>query len=182
MLVMYCVLRDIFPKLHTHCIIDITGEATEFGIVENNLLIENISIPYGSNSFIAEIMEKTGKPVSDILTSIETYDDGTTTQSKDFEAEIEIYRNHIKDAMNRILERRMIPSNIIFTAHPPYDSFFKHVIEETINASLQKDATLMKVEYSLIDEVNETAQKDVYLALAARFFHKLHGCGELEVE
>ncbi len=178
MLVMYCVLRDIFPRMPSLCIIDVTGEATEFGIVENNLLIENTFIQYGSTSFIRDIIDTTDKPLSDIESTMRAYGDETLLSSPDFVTHMELYEKKIEEAIQNILERRAFPSQVVITAHQSCEKIFKKMIENAIKKVTGKESSILSIEPTLVNEIFHEAEPDVYLALGARFFHKLHGCGE----
>jgi cell division ATPase FtsA len=138
MLIMYCVMRDFFPRLQSLCIINITGEATEFGIIENNLLIENTFVPYGSTTFVREIMEATGKPSSDIITNLQAHDDDSPLVEPDFSDQVESYKAKILEAVTHIRTRRIFPSDVIITAHQPYEPIFKHMIEQALENELSK--------------------------------------------
>lgn len=179
MLIMYCVMRDLFPRVHSLCIINVTGEAIEFGIIENNLLIENTFVPYGSSTFVRDIMEQTGKPSSDILSTLEAHGDDTALEEPDFSEQIASYKEKITEAVNGILTRRIFPTDVIITASRPYEPLFKKVIEQTLESTLEKKVSVITVPRKVIEEISHGSGDDVYLALAARFFHKLHGCGEV---
>ena len=179
MLIMYCVMRDLFPRVNSLCIINVTGEATEFGIVENNLLIENTFVPFGSTTFVRDIMEHTGKPSSDILSTLEAHGDDTALEEPDFSEQIASYKEKITEAVNTILTRRIFPTDIIITAPRPYEPLFKKIIEGALESALEKKVSVITVPSKVIEEISHGSGDDVYLALAARFFHKLHGCGEV---
>jgi cell division ATPase FtsA len=180
MLVMYCVSRELFKTIPSRCLIDVTGEATEFGIVENNLLIENTFIPYGSNRFVRDVMAHTGKPVSDINTHIKEFGSTAGISYADLDNDIEEYIVHMEEILNAILARRVLPKEIILTTHKPYTKLFTHIIQTALSRVTESKTRIITIEQVVIDEVtSETVATDVYLALGARFFHKLHGCGEL---
>lgn len=176
MLIMYCILRDVLPKLHSVCIIDVTSEATEFGIVEHNLLTENLFIPYGSSSFIRNVAEETGKPLSDIQALIEH---DIEASESELQPEIEVYTKHIQKALDDLLSRRIIPSDVIITAERAYHPFFKRVLERAISSANFGTVRVIALDEKIITEIDTESVADVYLALGARFFHKLHGCGEM---
>ncbi len=182
MLIMYCVMRDIFPRLNTMCIVDITGEATEFAIVENGLLIENTSIPTGSNTFIREIMETTGKPAADIQSHMSLVGKDAHLNTAEFGDHIDAYKKQIIETITTLLEHRAIPADIIITAHRPFEQFFAPIIENAFKETLHNEPHILSIRQSIVDEISDGAGDDVYLALGARFFHKLHGCGELHYE
>ena len=182
MLVMYCVMREIFPRLNTMCIVDITGEATEFAIVENGLLIENTSISIGSNTFIREVMETTGKPAADIQSHMSLVGTDAHLSTTEFAPHIDAYKNQIIQTITGLLEHRAIPADIVVTAHRPFEHFFAPIIENAFKETLHNEPHTLSIRQNIIDEISQGGGDDVYLALGARFFHKLHGCGELHYE
>ena len=178
MLVLYCVIRDIFPKLQSVCIIDVTSEATEFGIVEHNLLTENISIPFGSHTVKREDAESTDRPLVEIESEIAEY----TPNSALPESLIlvrERYEKHVEEALTDLLTRRMIPGDIIITAQKKDYQFFKEALENALKRICAQNVRIISIEDQIVREVSGNTEPDTYLALGARFFHKLHGCGEI---
>ncbi len=174
---MYCVIRDIFPKMQNYAIIDVTGEATECAIVENSILIENTHMSQGSNSFVRNIIQKTNRPVPDIQTHLRAYGD-QETESVEFTEEIESYKKDIVGVVNRIREQRLFPPEIIVTAHHPYTTFFARIITDAVTQALETKPSVHTVAALLTDANQKENEEDVYLALIARFFHKVHRCGE----
>lgn len=51
----FSAIRDIFPTEKNFFFLDITGEATDVSLVNNDLLIGTVSFPHGKNFFIREI-------------------------------------------------------------------------------------------------------------------------------
>ena len=181
MLIMYCVLRDIFYRVHSLCIVDVTGEATEIAIVEHNVLVENLSIPTGSNTFIRDVMEKTGKPATDIQSCM-AHDADAALDTTVLHENKSTYEEEVKNTLLEILERRTLPKDIIVTVHNHklYGQFFTPIVESAYASVIGKKPHILKLKDAIMDEVIGNSAADEYLALSARFFHKLHGCGELE--
>jgi len=176
-LAMYCVVREIFPRLTNYAIFDVTGEVTECAIVENNSFVENTYISSGSISFVRELMQKTGRPLGDIQTNLSAYEEGDGVPDE-FVENIKMYEEKVKEMIVRTLKQRIFPSHIIVTAHRPYTDFFARIIKNAIENTITDEPTLFFIEPSLIDSVLEGTGEDAYLALYARFFHKVHSCGE----
>jgi hypothetical protein len=174
MLVMYSVVRDLFPRVHSFCIINVTAEATEFGIVEDDVLMENSFVLKGTNAFVQGIMERSERPLADIQSSMRSFGKDGIPEDADLLAESLLYKKSVSEGIESILERRAIPNRFIITAHEPYKSYFREMIGESLRATLTKKPDLLAMDEHLINEISHGAGEDVYLALAARFFHKLH--------
>lgn len=182
MLIMYCVMRDIFPSFRSLCIVDVTAEAMEFGVVENNLLIENTFISFGSSSFVRELMETSSKPANDILTILREIDNDTFEADAKMKALIQTYTKHVETALHDILTRRSLPSDFILTAQNPYEKLFAQILKSALTKVKSAEVRVIIIDESIMTEISTSAYPDVYLALAARFFHKLHGCGEMKTD
>ncbi len=184
MLVIYCVLRDIFPKMHSVCIIDITEEATEFGIIENNLLVENSFIQFGQETLIRQISKETGRPIIDITTDIQDIVSRSPINLDSFKDQIELFEEKLREKITEILERRSLPENIILTSNTASVLFFKGILENTISKCTNTVCAITIIEPTLINKIAyeiDDIRKDIYLSLAARFFHKLNGCAEMDI-
>ena len=180
MLIMYCVMRDIFPRINSMCIINITAESTEFAVVEKGLLIENASTPTGSTTFVRNVMETTNKPSADVQSHMSHVGDDSHLTTADFEPHTTEYVNKLTELIVHIMSHRAIPSNIIITAHKPFEHFFVPLIGQAFERALHTQPHILSIREGMIKEISDGADEDVYLALAARFFHKLHTCGELD--
>lgn len=178
MLVMFCVMRDVFPRLDSLCIVDITAESTECAIVEKGLLIENDALPIGSSTFIRNVMASTNKPSADIQSHMSFVGDDAHLDSSDFEEHIQEYEQKLTDLITHIMSKRTIPSEIILTTHKPFEQFFSPIIARVFKRALEREPHIISIKSEVVKEISEGADEDVYLALAARFFHKVHGCGE----
>ncbi len=185
MLVMYCVLRDIFPDIHSTCIIDVTGEATEFGIVENDLLIDNAHIPFGTNTLLRMLSEQSGRPVADVRTSVVECSSQGTLELKEFEPFTSAYSKHVEAHIDAILKNRPLPEHIVLISDTQFTEIFKTILESALQKVTGKPYAVSILDTHIMEEVggkNELKKNDIYLTVAARFFHKLHGCAEISVE
>ncbi len=172
-LAMYCVIREIFPHIASYTIIDVTGEATECALIQNGTLTENAFIPYGSISLTRDLLKKTKRPLGDIQTHLRAYGDGEINET-DFVEDISSYKTQVRALIARMREHILFPTNVVITAYRPYSSLFSRVITTAITEELNKPPTVHAIEASLIDTVSGSVGDDVYLALYARFFHKVH--------
>lgn len=179
-IVMFYVIRDIFKNVNSMCIINITGEATEFGIAEHGILIENTHLAYGSNSFVREIMQATNKPQSDVLSAMHAYLEDTHTSTNEIEKYIDAYSNRVADSLRKILERRLIPKEIFIAVHGPHEKLFREVITSAFKKVFAVEKHIILIEPNIIDHIVEGKTDDIYLSLGARFFHMSHIFGNTE--
>ncbi len=176
-LALYCVVREIFPRMTNYAIIDVTGETTECALIQNGALTENTFIPYGSVSLTRELLKKTKRPLGDIQTNLRAYGDREINETN-FPEILSEYETHIRSCVAKIHEHIFFPTNIIITAHRPYTSLFSRIIAHAITEELAKPPTIHTLESSIIKSISGEVADDVYLALYAQFFHKVHSSHE----
>ena len=184
MLVAYCVLRDLFPKSHSMCIIDITGEVTEFGIIENNLLVENSFIQQGCNALLRDVSKSSGKPITDIRTSLYEAEKHNTFDLKMYESFSASYTESVQKQLTEILTQRSLPDHIIVTTNQPFAHYFKILLEKIISEIIHSEVSITILDNDTIQSLSETHDSydtDIYLSLSARFFHKVNGCAEIDI-
>lgn len=175
----YCVLRDLYPKTPAFTIIDVASETTEIGIVENNLLVENTHIEAGTSSFVRSVAETTGSPESDVESIIAGAGKNHRIDQDELQSEARAYIETVSTSLTTASEHRSLPHELVVTARPPYTKFFKDMLNEAFQTAAGTEPHVITLEHSLLHEVIPGVIPDTHLALDARFFHKLHGCGEL---
>lgn len=181
MLVMYCVLRDVLPKMHEACIINVTEYVTEFGIIEHDLLMSNASINAGT----AGVAEKMGRPEADIRSTLMEQNATTPFPVEVYEAFVSAYSVQLLEHLNNQLTQRILPATVILSAPAPYAQLFKEMISKVLKDLSPYTHTILLVEPPLLIDPTTTVSAgmdDVYLAASIRFFHKLHGCIEIQFE
>lgn len=179
MLIMYCVLRDLLPKLTSLCIIDITGEAIEFGVVHNGVLVENHSAPIGSRTFVREAAELTKRPTADVLSMVVDCTHEKIDESP-LKLIIETYIERYAEALKEAMKNTVIPDDVILTTRRGFEPLAKYMLTEAFKRVTKTKHRIRTLEPKIVDEITKGTGDDVYLALETRFFHKLHGCGEID--
>ncbi len=180
MLVTYCVLRDLFPKTEALCIVDTTGEATEIAVVERHTLIENISMPMGVNTLIRSIMETTKKPATDIQSVIELHEDGSRDIEPEYRSCTDSYVDNLTRTLGVIFEKKQLPKNVVFLTQRKHNGFFVPLVTKSFEQTLSVKPHFLNVQNKLSLHTDSSVGEDLYLKLSARFFHKMHGCGEFD--
>ncbi len=182
MLVSYCVLRDAYPEINTFCIVSITGETTEFGIVENGTLIRSIFAPYGINTLVNSICESKNSTQADALSMLRAFesnelDEKTKTQINTY---LTGYFETIQSSITSELEHDHIPKMIILMTDALIENILKQNLLKAIHDFTKEDHVVTIAGPSITVGDTSDSDPDTYLGVAGRFFHKLHGCGEID--
>ena len=183
MLMTFCVLRDLLPKTSTATIVHITEETTEFGVIENNTLVACDYVPYGSSTCIRELALETQKTQADILARLQAFSENKLSQKNqsDIESHMKKYSDAISDMIKKLSRNGKLSKTLIFTSHTHIPDAFKNELTRIVEEITNNTTTLLSVDGTLFPELLESSKPDVYFSIISRFFHKLHGCGEMNV-
>ena len=182
MLVMYCVLRDLFPNTDDMTIVDVTGETTEIGVINDGILSETIHAPYGSNTLLRHVVGKLNVPLSEAITLVRGYGEGTLSDDKNPEVRdaLSAYQETLGKAIQELTIDKSIPSTMIVTALPEVEPLFRLVVPETANKVTGMQYKIIQIKQQILNEIALENNHDTFISVSSRFFHKLHGCGEIE--
>jgi hypothetical protein len=183
MLTAYCVLREHYSDTESLCLVSATGETLEFGITDSGTLIESVHIPLGSHVLVRSIMEKTKKTAADVLSLIALY----TDEHLDGEAKQELdpfvtaYTESLSKKLTELFSGKRLPKKIILLTDPLLTPFYAKLLAPLLQDLSTQCEELTYLEDSFTNEISYNNASDLHLSLMARFFHKLHGCGEISL-
>jgi hypothetical protein len=182
MLVIYCVLRDLFPRTESLCIVDVTGESTEIGVVQNGILTETVHAPYGSNTLLRHIAEKADVTPREAVALLRGYTDQTLSETKHGEVQklLEGYSASVGVVFDELHRGKTIPTTLAITGTPELEALFASLIPQIATDSTKRSFKIIKIKKGTLDEIAVHENEDIFISIAARFFHKLHGCGEID--
>ncbi|MCD5381792.1 MAG: hypothetical protein LR017_00570 [Candidatus Pacebacteria bacterium] len=183
MLVAYCVMRDLFSEMPSFCIVDITSESTEIGIVEVGVLRETSHVPTGSHTLVRAVQEQTKGTHDDAVSLLRSHAEGTLAPSNMsvIKKALATYTESVGTVFDSLQKSRRIPLTMIVTADPELETLFSTLLPTTMESRSKSTYTALELRAALLQETAQTQNPDIFIALSSRFFHKLHGCGDLEM-
>jgi hypothetical protein len=182
LLVLYCVLRDLFPKTESLCIINVAPEATEFGIVEGGTLIESTTIPFGTSELVRQLTGSLKKTEIEIGSLLTLYESGSLekTLREQLDKEFKFFAKKFEESMSEHFVTRRFPKTAFLLAPEPYSELFVTELTPFIRDVFHADQTLLTINTETLKEISFHESNDPYLSITSRFFHKLHACGEID--
>ena len=88
------------------------------------------------------------------------------------------YLSYVEEKLQDISTRRQIHHDIVITCQEPYQTLFVNTLHKSFKHLLGKDVRIMTIRPDLVSNSLKGSNPDIYIALSARFFHKLQACGE----
>jgi len=185
-LVFYCVLRDLYPRTKNFLLVHISGEATEIAFIGKQVLFETRTVPHGRFTLLREIAQKLHGLPEEMYEHLDLYRSGNATKTRTAAIAkiLDDYTEEVNETLKKLSARYVIPKTVFLSTEPRlqglYSDIFKHIREDDTNVR-EFDVVPLGSETSedLADFVSD-AEKDLFLSILGRFFHKLHGCTEIE--
>jgi Tfp pilus assembly PilM family ATPase len=119
---LHCVVRDIFKNAFDSCLVNITYEATEIGIVRDGTLQYATHTPFGSFSLAREIADITSVPLLEAFQSLHNetpyafMQNLPESQKAEVEKVIEAYTARVADLFHETGDDLSIPKQIFLHA------------------------------------------------------------------
>lgn len=181
MYVFYLTLRNLRPNTSEICLIDVTGEATEVGIVRDDVLQHTTHTPNGIFSLARSIATATGVPKEEAYSYLK--DDPDTLEERlpskvklKVNEMIQEYSQLVSDMFERTGDKLSIPKTIFLHTDPRTEDFFISQLEKATLKATGKAHTVHPVtakvlgldkyeDTALLISINFIAQKSEYMRI-----------------
>lgn len=185
-LMMFMVTRELLPDEYDVCLVDVTYEATEIGVVRDGTLMYCTHTPFGAFSLAREISEVTGVPLHESFGYLHTekpyafMDSLPAKQRAEVEQIFESYTAKVTDIFKETGDTLAIPKRISLHSDLKSESLFLDLIEKAAKRSIKSDPRIVAISKEIIKQTYaesttnapKTMPNDTALLLSAQFFHK----------
>jgi cell division ATPase FtsA len=186
-LAFYSVSGDLLPTNFDTCLVDITYEATEIGIVRDGSLRYATHIPFGSFSLAREISAITSVPLYEAFQNLHTenpyqfLESLPQSQRDDVEKVFEAYTQRLADLFRETGDDLSIPKQILVHADMKSEPLFVTFIERAARRVLKSEANIIMTTPAILKKsfpsfLKNSERNDVNvdtgMLLSALFFHK----------
>lgn len=182
-LMLYYVLRDMYPEMQEYCLVNQTLEATELAVVREGVLTFTTHDGYGIASLVREIAAVVGNPLEEIFTSIKSdvfaaqYKKLSRKKQKAVDDILENYEQRIVELLQQTGDGFTIPKSIyLHTASCTYD-FFATRIERGAEKTTGFGHIVHNLDaHALESDVGHHNKHRSCIELVSRYF--FHTCAE----
>lgn len=184
MLVFYSVMKDLQPDADEFCLVDITYEATEIGIVRNGILQYCSHIPYGAFSLAREFSEILKIPLEEafgllsegsLVSVLNRYSD---KQNREVIELLEAYQTKLADLFKETGDKLSIPKPVFLHGNVKNAVFFSDQVRKATTKATGLSHLVQNITCDLLGRFAENAQtkgeieiQDTAMLLSAYFFH-----------
>lgn len=172
MTIFYQVMRSLYPNTSESCLIDITNEATEIGIVRDDILRHTAHAQVGLYNLAREIAVACNIPKEEAYNLLKDGAVLVSSYSKEqqhaMNTVFEAYESAIATLLKDTGDALSIPRTIFLHTSQNTESFFK----DRLKAAAQKAITEVPSIHMFTSELlGKKTMTDTALALSAHYFH-----------
>lgn len=172
----YDVLKHLKPDTSEICLIDVTSEATEIGIVRDGTLSHVTHTAFGTFSIAREISAMCKIPKEEAYTYLKG---GTsfvetklpTEKMAELDVMIEAYEDKIAELFKLTGDALAIPKTLFLHTEVATEAFFVKRLQNAAKKATSMKHTVHPVTSLLFEE---TTQGDTGILLSAHYFHRKH--------
>jgi Tfp pilus assembly PilM family ATPase len=184
-LILFAVTRELLNQTYDTCLVDVTYEATEIGVVRDGALNYSTHTPFGSFSIAREISEITKAPLSESFGYLHTekpyqfLDYLTEKQKVEVELVFQAYIERISNLFNETGDSLSIPKQISVHSNLRSENLFIDLIKKAAKKNLKSEPKISSVSSEIIRQTykqqttlnRNLIPEDTALMLSAQFFH-----------
>jgi hypothetical protein len=181
MYIFYQVLRHLHPNTTEVCLLTITNETTEIGLVRDDLLSYSTFAPYGLYTLAREISAACDIPKEEAYGLLKNNSNMSSLyggkNKEKIEAVFTAYEAQIAQLFSNTGDALTIPRTIFLHTSQNTESFFSKRIK---NAAQQATGGTHTIHLFTSELLGDKTMTDTALALSVYFFHAKHTYTELE--
>lgn len=186
-LLLYATLKDLKISKDDVCLIDITYEATEIGVVRDGVLTYCTHTPFGSFSLAREIAAVLEVPLHEAFGYLHTdkpyafMKDLPATKRKELETIFEAYIDRLTQLFHETGDALSIPKYLYLHCDTKSENIFIDLIQKASKRTIKTEPFLLTMSEMVIKkaytdedqtDITTPAPTDTALLLSAMFFHK----------
>ncbi len=124
-----------------------------------------------------------GQTASEIHSELSLYHDKglTADRIKEIDAHREAYEKELSEKIGEIALTRRFPQTAFVLAPLSFTPLFKDILTPVLKNELNLEEEILTLKPDVIGLNAQNFDEDeTNILIASRFFHKLHGCGEID--
>lgn len=177
MAMFYHVMRASKPDTTECCLVDVTNEATEIGIVRDNLLRHTTHAPYGTFTLTREIAALAKIPKEEAYAFVrggETFVNNKLGAAKQAEMAVivQTYEDEIAELFKQTGDTLSVPKVIYLHCDADTEPFFIERIKRAAEQATKMKHNIHPITKSFLQV--DAPRSDTAILLSANYFHQNH--------
>lgn len=192
MLMFHCIIRELYNQLSEYCLVDITYEATEIGIVRDGILRYCTHTPIGISTLARTLVTVLNIPLEEAHAFLKEpyHTRALESLSPEKLAEVSVifdeYQVNIAKLFTETGDKLSIPKILFMHGDHQTEDFFTRQLEAAAKKATGSNHAVHGVSTELLTKNYSSEEKkalltatpDTAILVAAQFFHKQHHCND----
>jgi cell division ATPase FtsA len=192
MLMFHCIIRELYNQLSEYCLIDITYEATEIGVVRGGILRYCTHTPIGISTLARTLVKVLDIPLEEAHAFLkEPYHTRAMEMLSEAKlAEVAVifdeYQVNVAKLFTETGDKLSIPKILFMHGDNQTEDFFSRQLEAAAKKATGLSHSVHGVSSELLTKNYTPEEKkalitvssDTGMVVAAQFFHKQHHCND----
>lgn len=182
--VAFDLVRDVFSDEASFLFMDISGEVTDISLAKDNVLLESISFPVGTNILTRAVVGGMKTTPAAAVSELNLYFDNKSTKehAKQIEDALLLaskeWLSYFEDALKQLSLEFPIPKTIFYTTENNVVKWFEQAIEQTTFSKFSQEGSTFTIRslgsefLSKFVKAVEPDFQDPFLAIEAIFAKK----------
>lgn len=195
MLMMYCVAQDVMNGVDDFCLVDITYEATEIGIVRDGILQYCTHESHGAFSLAREISMITDIPLYEAFgylshdPKMKFLERLSDTKKDEVKSVFKAYSERLTDLFHQTGDSLSIPKRIFLNSDLKSNKQLSNLVAKAAKKATLIEPQLLSFPDEIVDKLYEDVPKsdrskniDLTALISAQFFHKRQHCSTINYQ
>ena len=169
MLANYYATRLLLPHIYDVCLVDITNEATEIGIVRDGSLQYSTHVAFGRASIAREITACTKTPLQETFRALPTF--AAAADNPEVKMIYNAYVEKIYELFQETGDRLTIPKNVYLETDSGLEELFTTLITKAGEQASKGKVAVTVIKDSIQKATISQNSQDTPLLVAGSFFH-----------
>lgn len=184
-LMLSTVTKELFQASNDYCLVDITYEATEIGIVRDGVLTYCTHTPFGSFSLAREIAAALNVPLYEAFGYLHNEKPFsfklslTSAQQREIDEILEAYTEKVSGLFHETGDELSIPKRIILHSDLKSETLFSEIIEKAAKRAIKSEPFITLISEEIFKQRYKNAEvgaqgplpSDTAMLVSAQFFH-----------
>ncbi len=172
----YEVLQQSYPDTKEACLIDVTSEATEMGVIRDGILTHVTHIPYGTYTLARKIAAIGTLPTEEAYAYLKGgtsfVDTKLSTEKKNtLSVVLSLYEEQLATMFKTTGDVLGIPKTLFLHCDLHTETFFRNHIQNAAQTATKMKHVIHPITKNFL---GDATQYDTALQLSALYFHKKH--------
>jgi cell division ATPase FtsA len=183
-LILHCIGKEVAPHSANMCLLDVTAEATEMGVVRGGVLTYATHTPFGLYSFAREVASIANIPIHEAFKHLHAepnlfFKSLSKEKQSAIDSVFEAYIGKLEELFKETGDSLAIPRNIVIHADAGVAPLMTELLDAAVKRATKSEPIITLATNTIFAGLTADERSilpDTTMLVSARFFHKPENC------